>query len=93
MCVPGAIAATSAAMVIRKPAEAARDPDGPDEHGDRRLRRDDRGVDVAGGVDEAAGRAQREDDQRRAGRVGLTRSLRAGIPPTTGWMMPSTSAR
>src|SRR4051812_22880604 len=29
MCVPGAIAATSAAMVIRKPAEAARLPAGP----------------------------------------------------------------
>ncbi len=29
MCVPGAIAAMSAAMVIRKPAEAARFPDGP----------------------------------------------------------------
>ena len=29
MCVPGAIAATSAAIVIRKPAEAARLPDGP----------------------------------------------------------------
>ena len=29
MCVPGAIAATSAAIVIRKPADAAREPDGP----------------------------------------------------------------
>ena len=29
MCVPGAIAATSAAIVIRNPAEAARLPDGP----------------------------------------------------------------
>ena len=29
MCVPGAIAATSAAIVIRKPADAARFPDGP----------------------------------------------------------------
>jgi hypothetical protein len=29
MWVPGAMAATSAAMVIRNPAEAARDPDGP----------------------------------------------------------------
>ena len=28
MCVPGAMAATSAAMVIRKPADAARLPDG-----------------------------------------------------------------
>ena len=29
MCVPGAMAATSAAMVIRNPADAARLPDGP----------------------------------------------------------------
>ena len=29
MCVPGAMMATSAAMVSRNPAEAARDPDGP----------------------------------------------------------------
>ena len=29
MCVPGAMAAMSAAMVMRKPAEAARFPDGP----------------------------------------------------------------
>ncbi len=29
MCVPGAIAAMSAAMVMRKPAEAARFPAGP----------------------------------------------------------------
>ena len=29
MCVPGAIAAMSAAMVMRKPADAARLPDGP----------------------------------------------------------------
>ena len=29
MCVPGAMAATSAAIVIRKPADAAREPDGP----------------------------------------------------------------
>ena len=28
MCVPGAMAATSAAMVSRNPADAARDPDG-----------------------------------------------------------------
>jgi len=31
MCVPGAIAAMSAAMVMRNPADAARDPDGADE--------------------------------------------------------------
>ena len=29
MCVPGAIAATSAAIVSRKPADAARAPEGP----------------------------------------------------------------
>ena len=36
MWVPGAIAATSAAMVRMKPADAARAPDGSDEHRDRR---------------------------------------------------------
>ena len=41
-------------------------PDGADEDGDRRLRCDDGGVDVARRVDEAAGRAQRDDEERRA---------------------------
>ena len=79
MCVPGAIAATSAAIVRMKPAEAARAPDGP--------------MNTATGVraaimretmsrvesTQAAGRAQREDDERRAGAVGLRRCVRSCI--------------
>ena len=74
MCVPGAIAATSAAMVMRNPADAARLPDGP--------------TNTATGVFAAMiallmsrvessrppGRAQREHEQRGAGGVGLLRS-------------------
>ena len=60
MCVPGAIAAMSAAMVMRKPAEAARLPGRADEDGDRRLGGDDGVVDVAGRVEQAARRVQRE---------------------------------
>ena len=42
-----------------------------DENRDRGLRADDGVVDVAGRIDQAARRAQREDDERGAGRVRL----------------------
>ncbi len=93
MWVPGAIAATSAAMVMRNPADAARDPDGPTNTDHRRLRGEDGGVDVAGRVDQPAGRAKRDHDARPLRRRPPARSRRAGIRTTTGWMMPSTSAR
>ena len=64
MCVPGAIAATSAAIVMMNPADAARLPDGADEDRNRRPGRDHLRDDVARRVDEAAGRAQGEDDER-----------------------------
>ena len=70
MCVPGAIAATSAAIVRMKPADAARAPDGRDEDRDRRLGRDHLRDDVARRVDQAAGRAQREDHERGVRGVG-----------------------
>ena len=66
-------------------------PRRPDEHGDRRLRADDGVVDVARGVDQAAGRAQREDDQRGAAASAFAIAARM-YSAATGWMMPSTSA-
>ena len=43
---------------------------GADEHRDRRLGADDGVVDVAGRIEQPAGRVQREDDQRGAVGVG-----------------------
>ncbi len=63
-----------------------------DEDRDRRLRGDDGVVDVARGVDQAARRAQREDEQRGLVGVGLRRSAPRMYSAATGWMMPSTSA-
>ena len=71
MCVPGAITATSAAMVMRKPADAARLPAGDTKTDDRGLRLDDGGVDVARRVDETAGRAEHDDEEIRLRRVRL----------------------
>ena len=92
MCVPGAIAATSAASMSRKPADAARAPPGATNTAigvraasiaaDDRLRR----------VDQPAGRAEREDEQRRR-RSASARSMAETMnSAVTGWMMLSTSA-
>ncbi len=71
MCVPGAIAATSAAMVMRNPADAARLPDGSHPHRDRCLGVDDGGVDVPGGVEQPARRTEREDEECGTSRIRL----------------------
>ena len=70
MCVPGAIAATSAAIVRMKPAEAARAPAGRDEDCHRSLRGEHPGDDGARRVHEAAGGFEGEDDERAAFAVG-----------------------
>ena len=80
MCVPGAIAATSAAIVIRKPADAAREPDGPTNTTTGVFAAKNRRIDVPGRVDEPAGSPERDDDQRRTRRIGLSDRSTAGIP-------------
>ena len=91
MCVPGAIAATSAAIVRMKPAEAARAPAGRDEDRHRRRGGEHARDDVARRVHQPAGRAQREDDQRRPARS--ARSIVSIMySAETGWMMLSTTA-
>ena len=70
MCVPGAMAATSAAIVRMNPAEAARAPDGADEDRHRRLGGDHARDDGPRGIEQPAGRAQREHDQRRPRAIG-----------------------
>ena len=70
MCVPGAIAATSAAIVRMKPADAARAPDGPTKTATGVSRGKHVRDDVARGIDQAARRPQREDDERRARAIG-----------------------
>ena len=58
MCVPGAIAATSAAIVRMKPADAARAPEGATKIATGVARRDHARDDVARGVHEPARRSQ-----------------------------------
>ena len=65
MCVPGAIAATSAAIVIRKPADAARLPDGPTKTATGVLADSMRETMEPRGVEQAARSPQREDHERR----------------------------
>ena len=70
MCVPGAIAATSAAIVMRKPADAARLPAGPTKTATGVLDAIMRETMARVESSEPAGRAQREDDERRAVALG-----------------------
>ena len=70
MCVPGAIAATSAAIVRMNPAEAARAPDGPTKTTTGARDVIIRDTMSAGRVEQAAGRPQDDDDELRAGGVG-----------------------
>ena len=91
MCVPGAIAATSAASVMRNPAEAARDPAGAMNTTTGARDATMRETIVRVESSSPPGRAQDEDDRHRA-----VRSARAMTSSTNsaaiGWMMPSYSA-
>ena len=71
MCVPGAIAATSAAIVMHEAGRRGACAGRADEHRDRRARRDHARHDGPGRVEQPTRRAEDEDDEVRAGRVGL----------------------
>ena len=62
MFVPGAMAATSAASVMKAPADAAREPGGRDVDDDGHVRVELLLDDLAHGRVEAAGRVELDDD-------------------------------
>ena len=71
MWVPGAMTATSAAIVMMKPADAARAAGRSDEDHDRRARRDHPRDDIARRIEQPSRRSQHDDDDVRAGGVRL----------------------
>ena len=70
MWVPGAMAATSAAMVRMKPADAARAPDGPTKTATGARDVIMRETMVARGVEQSARRPKNDDDEQCVGGIG-----------------------
>ncbi len=92
MCVPGAIAAMSAAIVRMKPAEAARAPDGATKIATGVLAAIMRDTMARVESTQPARRPQREHDERPPQRDRRGRSCPIMYSAETGWMMPSTTA-
>ena len=91
MCVPGAMAATSAAMVIRNPADAARLPDGPTNTATGVLA--DSMRDTMEWVESRRPPGVRSVNTRRAAPSRSARSIASIMNPAdTGWTSASTVA-
>ena len=92
MCVPGAIAATSAAIVRMKPAEAARAPDGRDEDRDRRPGRDHARDDRRAWNRRSPPGVRSVNTTSAAPARSARSSVSIMYSAETGWMMLSTTA-